>query len=156
MCCLCGGDRQSAEPNKGRNASAGSGKAVSVLTICAALGDPKKTSYLCVPILREHIGGREDDVMKDTRGHLGVVVRKRLVEESQLTSESCLLIRIDNTACGEVKRLCITDAFISVMSSWECGRSERPEDPDMSVMVGAATTRAQALRETATRLIVSI
>ncbi|GFO34299.1 hypothetical protein PoB_006080400 [Plakobranchus ocellatus] len=87
--------------------------------------------------------------MRDT-GCEGVVVRKQLVDASQLTGECCLLLRIDNTALlaekavislstpflsGEVKALCIPDAICDVIvGNVEGARS--PEDPDMSVMVG--------------------
>ncbi|GFO02879.1 gypsy retrotransposon integrase-like protein 1 [Plakobranchus ocellatus] len=109
-------------------------------------------------------GGREVDVRRDT-GCQGVVVRKQLVDASQLTGECSVLLRIDNTALlaeravislrtpflsGEVKALCIPDAICDVIvGNVEGARS--PEDPDMSVMVGAATTRAQAKREAVTK-----
>ncbi|GFN96040.1 Zinc finger protein [Plakobranchus ocellatus] len=53
---------------------------------------------------------------------------------------------------GEVKALCIPDAICDVIvGNVEGARS--PENPDMSVMVGAATTRAQAKREAVTKLL---
>ncbi|GFO17739.1 gypsy retrotransposon integrase-like protein 1 [Plakobranchus ocellatus] len=79
----------------------------------------------------------------------------------------CLVphLRIDNTALlaekavislmtpffsGEVKALCIPDAICDVIvGNVEGARS--PEDPDMSVMVGATTTRAQTKREAVTK-----
>ncbi|GFO14865.1 Zinc finger protein [Plakobranchus ocellatus] len=136
-----------------------SGKSVPVMTNCAALRDPEKTRSLDLPVLKGEIGGSEVDVMCDT-GCEGVVVRKQLVDASQLTGECCPLLRIDNTALlaekavisfktpflsGEVKALCIPDAICGVIvGTVEGARS--PEDPDMSVMVGAVTTRAQAKR----------
>ncbi|GFN76477.1 hypothetical protein PoB_000298300 [Plakobranchus ocellatus] len=87
-----------------------------------------------------------------------------LVEESQQTGESYLFMRIDNTTllaeksvvnlktpyqCGEVKALCIPDAFCDIIDRNVEG-ARGPEDPGMSVMMGAATTRAQTWRETAT------
>ncbi|GFO32682.1 hypothetical protein PoB_005918700 [Plakobranchus ocellatus] len=102
--------------------------------------------------------------MRDT-GCEDVVVRKQLVDESQLTGVCCLLLRIDNTALlaekavislrtpflsEEVKALCIPDAICDVIvGNVEGARSL--EDPDMSVMVGAAMTRAQAKREAVTK-----
>ncbi|GFO39219.1 hypothetical protein PoB_006572400 [Plakobranchus ocellatus] len=140
------------------------GKSEPVMTNCAALRDPEKTRSLGLPVLKGEIGGREVDVMRDT-GCEGVVVRKQLVDASQLTGECCLLLRIDNTALlavkavislrtpflsGEVKALCIPDAICDVIvGNVEGARS--PEDPDMSVMVDAATTRAQAKREAVTK-----
>ncbi|GFO00799.1 Zinc finger protein [Plakobranchus ocellatus] len=125
-----------------------SGKSVPVMANCAALRDPEKTRSLGLPVLKGQIGGREVDVMRDT-GCEGVVVRKQLVDTSQLTGECCLLLRIDNTALlaekavislrtpllsGEVKALCIPDAICDVnVGNVEGARS--PEDPDMSVMV---------------------
>ncbi|GFN82708.1 hypothetical protein PoB_000921400 [Plakobranchus ocellatus] len=72
-------------------------KAVPAVTNCTELGDPKRSRDLLVPIARGKIGVREVDVMSDTEKE-GVVVRKGVVEESQLTDESCLLISFDNTA----------------------------------------------------------
>ncbi|GFO43375.1 Gag-Pol polyprotein [Plakobranchus ocellatus] len=139
-----------------------SGKSVHVMTNCADLRDPEKTRSLGLSVLKGEIGGREVDVMRHT-GCESVVVRKQLVDASQLTGECCLLLRIDNTALlagkavislrtpflsGEVKALCIPDAICDVIvGNVEGARSS--EDPDMSVMVGA--TRAQAKREAVTK-----
>ncbi|GFS22033.1 hypothetical protein ElyMa_001607300 [Elysia marginata] len=102
--------------------------------------------------------------MRDT-GCEGVVVRRQLVDAGQLTGECCLLLRIDNTALlaekavinlrtpflsEEVKALCIPDAICDVIVGNVDG-ARSPEDPDMSVMVGAATTRAQAKRDAVTK-----
>ncbi|GFO38420.1 Pol polyprotein [Plakobranchus ocellatus] len=102
--------------------------------------------------------------MRDT-GCEGVVLTKQLVDANQLTGECCLLLMIDNTALlaekavislktpflsGEVKALCILDAIYDVIVENVEGAIS-PEDPDMSVMVGAATTRAQAKREAVTK-----
>ncbi|GFS20811.1 reverse transcriptase [Elysia marginata] len=103
-------------------------------------------------------------MMRDT-GCEDVMVRRQLVDASQLTGECCLLLRIDNTTflaekavinlrtpflSGEVKALCILDAICDVIvGNMDGARS--PEDPDMSVMVGAATTRAQAKRDAVTK-----
>ncbi|GFR64152.1 hypothetical protein ElyMa_005498800 [Elysia marginata] len=133
-----------------------SGESVPLMMNGAALSDPEKTKSLRLPILRGEIDGREVDVMCDTNCE-GVVVRRQLVDAGQLTGECCLLLRIDNTALlaekavinlrtpflsGEVKALCISDAICDVIvGNMDGARS--PEDPDMSVMVGAATTRAK-------------
>ncbi|GFO05850.1 hypothetical protein PoB_003235500 [Plakobranchus ocellatus] len=140
------------------------GKSIPVMMNCAALRDLKKIRSLGLPVLKGEIGGREVDVMRDT-GCEGVMVRKQLVDASQLTGECCLQLRIDNTALlaekavislrtpflsGEVKALCIPDAICDVIvRNVEGARS--PEDPDMSVMVGAATTRAQVKRKAVTK-----
>ncbi|GFN88914.1 gypsy retrotransposon integrase-like protein 1 [Plakobranchus ocellatus] len=141
-----------------------SGKSVLVMTNCAALRDPEKTRSLGLPVFKGEVGGREVDVLRDT-GCEGVVVRKQLVDASQLTGECCLLLRIGNTALlaekavislrtpflsGEVKALCIPDAICDVIVGNVEG-AKSPEDPDMSVMVSTATTRAQAKREAVTK-----
>ncbi|GFR61693.1 zinc finger protein [Elysia marginata] len=51
---------------------------------------------------------------------------------------------------GEVKALCIPDSICDVIVGNVDG-ARSPEDPDMSVMVGAATTRAQAKRDAVTK-----
>ncbi|GFN97177.1 gypsy retrotransposon integrase-like protein 1 [Plakobranchus ocellatus] len=51
---------------------------------------------------------------------------------------------------GEVKALCIPDAIFDVIVGNEEG-ARSPEDPDMSVMVVAATTTTQAKREAVTK-----
>ncbi|GFO16044.1 hypothetical protein PoB_004254900 [Plakobranchus ocellatus] len=63
----------------------------------ATLGDPKRTSYLCKPILREEIGGRDVDMVRDT-GCKGIMMRTAPVVESKLTGQSFVLIKIDNAA----------------------------------------------------------
>ncbi|GFO21705.1 hypothetical protein PoB_004821000 [Plakobranchus ocellatus] len=73
-----------------------SGKALPVVKNCAALGDPERTRDLRVPILQRGKGGREVNMMRDTR-YESVVVRKGLVGESQFTGKSCLCISIENT-----------------------------------------------------------
>ncbi|GFN83852.1 hypothetical protein PoB_001035800 [Plakobranchus ocellatus] len=98
-------------------------------------------------ILRGEIGGREIDMMREV-GCEAFVVRKTLVEESQLTGENRLMIRIDNTALlaekvvvnlrmsylgDEIKALCIPDAVCDVIVGNVEG-ARGPEDPDMSVM----------------------
>ncbi|GFN90477.1 hypothetical protein PoB_001698300 [Plakobranchus ocellatus] len=50
--------------------------------------------------------------------------------------------------CGEVKALCIPKDICDVIGG-NVGGARSPEDPDMSIMVGAATIRAQNLREMA-------
>ncbi|GFN82371.1 5' exonuclease apollo [Plakobranchus ocellatus] len=139
-------------------------KSVPVMTNCAAVRDREKTRSLGLPVLKGERGGHEVDVMRDT-GCEGVVVRKQLLDASQLTGECCLLLRIVNTALlaekavislrtpflsGEVKAMCIPNAICDVIVGNVEG-DRRLEDPDMSVMVGAATTRAQVKRKVVTK-----
>ncbi|GFO40785.1 hypothetical protein PoB_006729000 [Plakobranchus ocellatus] len=78
-----------------------------------------------------------------------------VVEEEQLTRESCLLIRIENTALlaekavvnlrtlyGEVQALCIAYAICDVIVR-NVRKARGPKNPDMSVMESAATTRVR-------------
>ncbi|GFR68174.1 reverse transcriptase [Elysia marginata] len=140
-----------------------SGKSVPVMMYCAALSGPEKTNSLRLPILRGELDDREVDVMCDT-GCVCVVVRRQLIDAGQLTGECCLLLRIDNTALlaekaviklrtpflnGEVKALCIPGEICNVIVENVDG-ARSPEDPDMSVAVGAAMTRTQAKRDAVT------
>ncbi|GFO04582.1 reverse transcriptase [Plakobranchus ocellatus] len=90
------------------------GKAVPAVTNCAAMGDPKRTRDLRMPIPRKQIGGREVDVMRDT-GCEGVVAPKGPAEECQLTGENSVLIKIDNIALLAVK------AMINLRVPYLCG-----------------------------------
>ena len=86
---------------------------------------------------------------------------RRLVEDSQLTGKSCLIVRIDNTVLlaekarihvktpymsGDVKALGIPKAICDPVVGNVPG-ARNPDDPNISVMVGAVTTRAQARQE---------
>ncbi|GFS23662.1 hypothetical protein ElyMa_001645200 [Elysia marginata] len=139
-----------------------SGKSISVMMNCAPVW---KTKSFRLPTLRGEIDGREVDVMRDN-GCEGVVVRRQLVDAGQLTGECCLLLRIDNAVLffaeravinlrapflsGEVQALCMPGAICDVIVE-KVDEARSPEDPDMSVMVGATTTRAQAKRGAVTK-----
>ncbi|GFO36303.1 Zinc finger protein [Plakobranchus ocellatus] len=131
-----------------------SGKSVPVMTKCAALRDPEKTRSLGLPVLKGEIGGREVDVMRDT-GCEGVVVRKQLVDASQLTGECCLLLRVDNTALlaekavislrtpflsGEVKALCIPDAICDVIVGNDTSQATTEKRPPTSSLATPAAS----------------
>ncbi|GFO06576.1 hypothetical protein PoB_003308100 [Plakobranchus ocellatus] len=71
-------------------------------------------------------------------------------DNTALLAEKAVISLRTPSLRGEVKALCIPDAICDVIvGNVEGARS--PEDPDMSVMVGAATTRAQAKREAVTK-----
>ena len=90
-----------------------------------------------------------------------VVVHRGLVDNNQLIGKYCLIVRIDNTIllaekariqvktpykAGEVEALCISEAICDLaVGNIPCARN--PDDPDMTAMVGAVTTRAQARQE---------
>ena len=100
------------------------------------------------------------DVLRDT-GCEGVVVRRGLVDDDQLTGKCCLIVRIDNTVLltekariqvktpylsGEVEALCIPEVICDLVVGNVPG-ARNPDDPDMTAMVGAVTRRAQARQE---------
>ena len=89
------------------------------------------------------------------------MVSRRLVQNSQLMGKSCLIVRIDNTVLlaekarihvktpylsGDVEALCISEAICDLVVGNVPG-ARNPDDPDMSVMVSAVTTRAQTGQE---------
>ena len=89
------------------------------------------------------------------------MVRRGLVDDDQLTRKYCLIVRIDNTVLlaekarnqvktlylsGEVEALCISEVICDLVVGNVPG-ARNPDDPDMTAMVGAVTTRAQARQE---------
>ena len=89
------------------------------------------------------------------------MVRRGLVDDDQLTGKYCLIVRIDNTVLlaekariqvktpylsGEVEALCISEVICDLVVGNVPG-ARNPDDPDMTAMVGAVTTRAQARQE---------
>ena len=89
------------------------------------------------------------------------MVRRRLVEDSQLTGKCRLIVRIDNTVLlaekariqvktlylsGDVESLCIPEAICDLVVGNVPG-ARNLDDPDMSVKVGAVSTRAHARQE---------
>ena len=121
-----------------------------------ACGGKESAKELNLPIVKGLVGGKTVDVLRDTgRGASWVV------DDNQLTGKCCLIVRIDNTVLlaekariqvktpylsGEVEALCITEAICDlVVGNFPSARN--PDDPDMTTMVGALTTRAQARQE---------
>ncbi|KAK3753927.1 hypothetical protein RRG08_006310 [Elysia crispata] len=51
---------------------------------------------LNLPIVKGLVGDKTVDMLRDT-GCEGVVIRRGLVEDDQLTEKCCLIVRIDNT-----------------------------------------------------------
>ncbi|GFN83871.1 hypothetical protein PoB_001037700 [Plakobranchus ocellatus] len=132
---------------KGWNASAGQRQSCTGCDELHRVGKSREDEEFRMSILRGEIGGREIDMMREI-GCEAFVVHRTLVEESQLTGENCLMIRIDNTALlaekvvvnlrtsylsDEIKALCIPDAVCDVIVGNVEG-ARGPEDPDMSVM----------------------
>ncbi|KAK3797536.1 hypothetical protein RRG08_054567 [Elysia crispata] len=121
-----------------------------------ACGGKESAKELNLPIVKGLVGGKTVDVLRDTgRGASWVV------DDNQLTGKCCLIVRIDNTVLlaekariqvktpylsGEVEALCITEAICDlVVGNFPSARN--PDDPDMTTMIGALTTRAQARQE---------
>ena len=115
---------------------------------------------LNLPVVKRLVGDKNVNVLRDT-GCEGVVVGRRLVEDSQLTEKCFLIVRIDHTVLlaektgihvktpflsGDVEALCIPEAICDLVVGNVPG-ARNPDDSDMSVMVGAVTTRAQARQE---------
>ena len=137
-----------------------SGKRVSAMIDCGACGGNGSASQLNLPVVKGLVGDKTVDVLRDT-GCEGVVVRRGLVNDDQLTGKCCLVVRIDNTVLlaekariqvktpylsGEVEALCIPEVICDlVVGNFPVARN--PDDPDMTAMVGAVKTRAQARQE---------
>ena len=124
---------------------------------CGACGGKKSVEDLNLPVIKGLVGDQTVNVLRDT-GCEGVVVGRRLVGDSQLTGKCCLIVGIDNTMLlaekarihvktsylsGDVEALCTSEAICDVVVGNVPG-VRNPDDPDMSVMVGAVATRAQA------------
>ena len=89
------------------------------------------------------------------------MVRRGLVDDDQLTGKCCLIVSIDNTVllaekariqvktpylCGEVEALCLSEVIYDLLVG-NVPSARNPDDPDMTAMVGAVTTRALAIQE---------
>ena len=137
-----------------------SGKRVPSMTDCGACGGKGSVRELNLLIVKSLVGDKTVDVLRDT-GCEGVLVRRRLVDDDQLTGKCCLIVRIDNTVLlaekariqvktpylsGEVEALCILEVICDLVVGNVPG-ARNPDDPDMTAMVGAVTTRAQARQE---------
>ena len=137
-----------------------SGKKVPAMIDCGACGGKGSARELNLPIVKGLVGDKTVDVLRDT-GCEGVVVPRGLVDDDQLTGKCCLIVRIDNTVLlaekasiqvktpylsGEVEALCISEAICDLVVGNVPG-ARNPDDPDMTAMVGAVTTRAQARQE---------
>ena len=112
---------------------------------------------LNLPVVKGLGGDKTVNVLRGT-GCEGVVVSRRLV---QGTGKCCLIVRIDNTVLleerarihiktpylsGDVEALCIPEVICDLVVGNVPG-VRNPDDPDMSVMVSAVTTRAQEIQE---------
>ena len=136
------------------------GKQVPAMVDCGADGGKKSVEDLNLPVVKSLLGDKTVNILRDTSCE-GVVVSRRLVEDSQLTGKCRLIVRIDNTVLlaekariqvktpylsGDVESSCIPGAICDLVVGNVPG-ARNPDDPDMSVMVGAVTANAQARQE---------
>ena len=132
-----------------------SGKRVPAMITCGACGGKGSAEQLNLPIVKGLVGDKTVDVLRNT-GCEGVVVRRGLVDDDQLRGKYCLIVRIDNTVLlaekariqvktpylsGEVEALCISEVICDLIVGNVPG-ARNSDDPDMTAMVGAVTTRA--------------
>ena len=137
-----------------------SGKQVPTMVDCGACGGKKSVENLNLPVVKGFVGDNTVNVLRDTSCEC-IEVGRRLVEDSQLTGKCCLIFRIDNTVLlaekarihvktpylsGDIEALCIPEAIYDLVVG-NVPAARNPDDPDMSVMVGAVMTRAQARQE---------
>ena len=73
-----------------------SGKQDPAMVDCGACGGKKSVEDLNLPVVKSLVGDKTVNVLGDTSCE-GIVVSRRLVEDSQLTGKCCLIVRIDNT-----------------------------------------------------------
>ena len=136
------------------------GSTIQVISSCGACSDMRPVEDLRLPVEKGLVGDKVVNVLRDT-GCECVVVRRGLVDDSQLTGERCLITRIDNTKLlaekavidvstpylhGKVEALCIPQAVCDLIVGNVSG-ARGPDDPDLSLVVGAASTRSRAKDE---------
>ena len=137
-----------------------SGKQVPAMVDCGACGGKRSVEELDLTFVKGLVGDKTVNVLRDT-GCEGVVVSRRLVQDSQLMGKCCLIVRIDNTVLlaerarihiktpylsGDVEALCISEVICDLVVG-NVPSARNPDNPDMSVMVSAVTTRAQEIQE---------
>ena len=114
-----------------------------------------------MPVVRGTVGGNTVSTLRDT-GCSGVVVRRSLVADEQLTGQVGYMLLIDNTLRevplakitvdtpylkGEVEAQCLPEAIYDLIIGNVPG-ARPPDDPDPTWEEAAAvTTRAQAKRD---------
>ena len=69
-----------------------SGKQVPAMVDCGAFGGKKSVEDLNLPVVMDLVGDQTVNVLRDT-GCEGVVVSRRLVEDSQLMGKCCLIVQ---------------------------------------------------------------
>ena len=90
-----------------------------------------------LPIAKGFVGDKIVDVLRDT-GFEGVVVRRGLVDDAE---KARIQLKTPYLS-GEVEALCISEVIYNLVVGNVPG-ARNPDDPDLTAMVGAVTTRAQ-------------
>ena len=136
-----------------------SGKKIPIVS--NACLEPLSGDRLKMPVVKGRVGEKTVDVLRDT-GCSGIVVKKNLVSEDQLTGDFNVMLLIDNTARkvpiaritvdtpylkGQVEAQCLPDAIYDLIIGNVPGA--RPADePDPTWQEACAvTTRSQAKKD---------
>ena len=136
-----------------------SGKKIPIVS--NACLEPLSGDRLKMPVVKGRVGEKTVDVLRDT-GCSGIVVKKNLVSEDQLTGDFNVMLLIDNTARkvpiaritvdtpylkGQVEAQCLPDAIYDLIIGNVPGA--RPADePDPTWQEAyAVTTRSQAKKD---------
>ena len=136
-----------------------SGKKIPIVS--NACLEPLSGNRLKMPVVKGRVGEKTVDVLRDT-GCSGIVVKKNLVSEDQLTGDFNVMLLIDNTARkvpiaritvdtpylkGQVEAQCLPDAIYDLIIGNVPGA--RPADePDPTWQEACAvTTRSQAKKD---------
>ena len=90
-----------------------SGKQVPAMVDCGACGGKKSVEDVNLPVVKGLAGDKTVNVLRDTSCE-GVMVSRRLVEESQLMGKCCLIVRIDNTVLlAEKGKIHVKTSYLS-------------------------------------------
>ena len=89
------------------------GKQVPAMVNCGACGGKRSVEELNLPVVNGLDGDKIVNVLGDT-GCEGVVVSRRLVQDSQLIGKCCLIVRIDDTVLlAERSRIHVKTPYLS-------------------------------------------
>ena len=132
-----------------------------ILIVSNACLEPLSGDRLKMPVVKGRVGEKTVDVLRDT-GCSGIVVKKNLVSEDQLTGDFNVMLLIDNTARkvpiaritvdtpylkGQVEAQCLPDAIYDLIIGNVPG-SRPADEPDPTWQeVCAVTTRSQAKKD---------
>ena len=133
----------------------GCGKRIPIIK--SACIKPTEGSEDSMPVVTGRVGNKSVSVLRDT-GCSGVVIKRDLVTEEELTGRFGYMLLIDRTIrkvpiarvfidtpyfTGEAEAQCLPDAMYDVIIG-NIPNARGPEDPDASWEIACAVTRAQA------------